>query len=277
MGFNFVNRTQEETGASIAEIANSYTMACAVFELEEFWKKIEVLNNKISTEIQTEILFQYRRTVRRATRWFLRHRNNALPIEQSIALFQPTFAIMSKKLNSFIIEEEIKELQRVEGDLVTAGVPKNVAVRISQLSTIFSALDIAEIAQEDGRDVELVANLYFKLGVRLELHWFLDQITRQTVGNHWQALARASFREELDWQQRSLTSVVLRCDRKASMSDLDKMIDTWIENNSQPLDRWKHILAEFKVGQTHEFAKFSVALRELMLLSLNSQKLIKES
>ncbi len=277
MGFNFVNRMQEETGATVVEIANSYTMSCAVFELEEFWQKIEVLNNKISTAIQTEMLFQYRRTVRRATRWFLRHRNKSLTIEQSIAMFKPTFEIMSKKLNSFIIEGEIDQLKRVEGDLVSAGVPKEVAIRVSQLSTIFSALDIAEIAEEDGRSVELVASLYFKLGVKLELHWFLDQITRQAVGNHWQALARASFREELDWQQRSLTSVVLRCDCTANGKYLDKMLDTWVETNAQPLARWTHILADFKVGQTHEFAKFSVALRELMLLSLNCQRLTKES
>jgi len=252
-------------------------MSCAVFELEEFWQKIEVLNNKISTAIQTEMLFQYRRTVRRATRWFLRHRNKSLTIEQSIAMFKPTFKIMSKKLNSFIIEGEIDQLKRVEGDLVSAGVPKDVATRVSQLSTIFSALDIAEIAEEDGRSVELVASLYFKLGVKLELHWFLDQITRQAVGNHWQALARASFREELDWQQRSLTSVVLRCDCTANGKDLDKMLETWVETNAQPLARWTHILADFKVGQTHEFAKFSVALRELMLLSLNCQRLTKEN
>lgn len=277
MGFNFVNRMQEETGATVVEIANSYTMACAVFELEEFWQKIEVLNNKISTAIQTEMLFQYRRTVRRATRWFLRHRNKSLTIAQTISMFKPTFTIMSKKLNSFIIESEAEQLKRVDSDLVSAGVPKVVAARVSQLSTIFSALDIAEIAEEDGRDVELVASLYFKLGVKLELHWFLDQITRQSVGNHWQALARASFREELDWQQRSLTSVVLNCDCTDDINDLDKLLDTWVDTNSQPLDRWQHILADFKIGQTHEFAKFSVALRELMLLSLNCQRLTKES
>ena len=277
MGFNFVNRMQEETGATVVEIANSYSMACAVFELEEFWQKIEILNNKISTAIQTEMLFQYRRTVRRATRWFLRHRNKSLSIEQSISMFKPTFVIMTKKLNSFIIDSESAQLKRVEADLISADVPKDIAARISQLSTIFSVLDVAEIAQEDGRDVEIVANLYFKLGVRLELHWFLDQITRQPVGNHWQALARASFREELDWQQRSLTSVVLACDCGSKVQDLDEMLDAWVEANAQPLERWKHILADFKVGQTHEFAKFSVALRELMLLSLNCQRLTAQS
>jgi len=277
MGFNFVNRMQEETGASVVEIAICYTMASAIFELEEFWQKIEVLNNKISTAIQTEMLFQYRRTIRRATRWFIRHRNKSIGIEQSISLYQPTFSVMAEKLRSFMIDSEAQQLDRLEADLTSAAVPKDVAVRISQLSTIFSALDIAETAAEHNKDVELVASLYFKLGVRLELHWFLDQITRQTVGSHWQALARASFREELDWQQRSLTSVVLGCDCSAKTGNLDEILNEWLVTNEQPLARWKNILSDFKVEQTHDFAKFSVALRELMLLSLNCQRLMTEN
>ena len=271
MGFNFVNRMQEETGATVTEIANCYTIASAVFEFSDFWQKIAVLDNKISTAIQTEMLFQYRRTVRRVTRWFLRHRNKSLSISDSIALYQPTFAILSEKLADFVVKDEIESLERVAKDLVDAGVPKGIAKRISSLSTLFSTMDIAEISQENSCTVEQAANLYFKLGSRLELHWFLDQISRQAVANHWQALARASFREELDWQQRSLTSVVLRCQCEVQFSDLEQLLGEWIDTNEQPLERWKHILADFKVGQTHDFAKFSVALRELMLLSLNCQ------
>ena len=275
MGFNFVNRMKEETGAAVVEIANCYTVACAVFELEDFWQKIEVLNNKISTAIQTEMLFQYRRTIRRATRWFLRHRNKGISIAESIALYQPTFAILSKKLNDFVIEGEAKEIQRVESDLIAADVPKVISQRIAQLSTIFSALDIADIAEQEGKDIDIVAHLYFKLGVRLELHWFLDQITCQSVSNHWQALARASFREELDWQQRSLTVVVLQCDCNMKAENIDDRLNAWMEVNEQSIARWQHILSDFKVGQTHEFAMFSVALRELMLLSLNCEKVLK--
>jgi len=130
-------------------------------------------------------------------------------------------------------------------------------------------MDIAEIVETDGRSIEFVSELYFKLGVRLDLHWFLDQITRQPVQNHWQALARASFREELDWQQRSLTSVILRGNKDAT--DTDCMLDNWFEVSEQPLERWQQVLADFRTSQTHEFAQFSVALRELMLLSLNCE------
>jgi len=110
--------------------------------------------------------------------------------------------------------------------------------------------------------------LYYKLGAKLQLHWFLDQITNQTVTNHWQALARASYREELDWQQRSNTTVLLAAEPKSQ--DAEEILNNWMESNSILLDRWYHMMSEFKTSNTHEFAKFSVALRELMLLSINA-------
>lgn len=267
MGFNFVHRMKAETGATTSEIANCYTMARAVFELSDIWKQISDLDNKISTSIQTEMLFQLRRTVRRATRWFLRHRNKAFNIAQSIAFYHATFAELSTNITSFMVEKEAAQIKRVETDLIKAGAPESVALRISLLSTLFSVMDLAEISKSEVVTTELATDLYFKLGARLDLHWFLDQITSQPVSNHWQALARSSFREELDWQQRSLTSVILRANKGSN--DVDEMLENWFVDSAQPLERWQHILADFRIGQTHEFAKFSVALRELMLLSLH--------
>jgi glutamate dehydrogenase len=138
-----------------------------------------------------------------------------------------------------------------------------------QMSTLFSALDIAQIAQIENKSVELVSETYFKLGAKVELHWFLEQINAQPVANHWQALARAAFREELDWQQRALSSAALRtC---SDNCDADSVINQWIEKNKPLLERWYHMLTDFKVSQTHEFAKFSVALRELNLLILHGE------
>lgn len=105
----------------------------------------------------------------------------------------------------------------------------------------------------------LVSEIYFKLGDRLDLHWFLEQITQQPVANHWQALARASYREELDWQQRALAAVVVRsC---GGSCDAESVIQSWLDEHDTLLERWRMMLAEFKTTKSHEFAKFSVALR----------------
>ncbi|MEE4244812.1 MAG: hypothetical protein V2I33_05345, partial [Kangiellaceae bacterium] len=93
---------------------------------------------------------------------------------------------------------------------------------------------------------------------------FLDQIVLQPVDNHWQAFARASFREELDWQQRSLTSAVIQM--TAGKRTADKKVSSWLTENGDLLQRWRQMVADFRSSSSHEFAKFSVALRELLIL-----------
>ncbi|MBB1416369.1 NAD-glutamate dehydrogenase [Pseudoalteromonas sp. SG44-1] len=268
MGLNFMVRMHEETGANEAEIALCYSVASEVFQMRDTWSAIVDLDNKIPAAVQTEMLYQLRRTVRRATRWFLRHRNKAQNIEQTIAFFAPTFADLSANLTTYMVEKESERLSAAADKLIESAVPAELATRIVSLSSLFSVMDLAEVAANSGRSIDMVSNTYFKLGARMGLHWFLDQITHQPVANHWQALARASYREELDWQQRTLSEVVLN-NFAGDNKDVDGQIDQWMDSQDLLLQRWKQMLAEFKTSQSHDFAKFSVALRELMLLSHN--------
>jgi glutamate dehydrogenase len=267
MGLNFVHRMLEETGASVGEIAICYVMAREVFDLPKYWNDISDLDNQIPAIVQTDMLFQLRRTVRRATRWFLRHRDKSLDIEQTVNYYRPAFDDLSANLENYLVDSEKDQLESSKLAFEREGVPVAISRRISMLSTIFSALDIAQIAEKDSNGISHISAIYFFLGARLDLHWFLEQITQQPVANHWQALARASYREELDWQQRAIASVVIRSSDKDGNADV--IVDKWIEEHHSILERWRHILAEFKTSQNHEFAKFSVALRELMLLSHN--------
>ena len=268
MGLNFMVRMHEETGANEAEIAMCYSIASEIFEMRETWSSISALDNKIPAAVQTEMLYQLRRTVRRATRWFLRHRNKSQTIEQGIEFFAPTFKDLSDNLNTYMIEKENDRIVIEANKLIDAGVPTDIANRIVSLSSLFSVMDLAEVANSSGMSISMVSNTYFKLGARMGLHWFLEQITKQPVANHWQALARSSYREELDWQQRTLSEVVLNS-FEGDESDVDSQIDEWMDSQDLLLQRWKQMLAEFKTSQSHDFAKFSVALRELMLLSHN--------
>ena len=265
MGLNYVIRMKEETGASVDEVLTCYMMAKEVFGLSDIWQQIEDLDNKVPAIVQTEMLHQMRRTVRRASRWFLRHRNKQMDLAQTIKHYKANFDKLSTHLGDYLVAGEKAQLDSAQKGFEKEGVPSHIAAYVAQLSSIFSVMDITDVASSTKRDVEEVASLYFKLGSDLGLHWFLDQITNQPVGNHWQALARASYREELDWQQRALTAAVLHY--KSSSNDLDVMYDEWRASFDHILGRWEHMIAEFKTTESHEFAKFSVALRELMLLS----------
>ena len=269
MGLNFVQRMRDETGTSVAEIGICYTIAREVFGLTELTEQINELDFVVPSIVQGEMLIQLRRSIRRACRWFLRHRNRNLSIQATVEFFKPVVNNLKLNINQYMIESEVEELNSDLDALIAENVPLEIAKGVAYLSTLFSGLDIAQIAEADNKPVSLISETYFKLGARIELHWFLVQITAQPVANHWQALARAAYREELDWQQRSLTSAVLNgCDNKC---DSDSIITTWVENNQNLLERWNHMLADFKSSQGHEFAKFSVALRELNLLVLHCE------
>ena len=268
MGLNFVFRMQEETGATVSEIADAYSIVRGIFNIDGLWRNIEALDNKISADLQLELLENARRTMRRAARWYIRHGSKAEGIQEAIDMFSPTFDVLSKNLEHYLVEEEYAQLEALTTRYTKEGVPADVAYQVASFSNMFSTLDLAHIVSDVKQKPEVAARLYFQLGSRLELHWFLDQITKQTVTNHWQALARASYREELDWQQRSITLNLLLS--YPEMTESDEILECWIDKNEALLNRWYHMMSEFKTSPTHEFAKFSVALRELMLLSVKS-------
>lgn len=269
MGLNFVHRIKEETGASMTEICNAYSIVKAIFNMGQLWETVENLDNVIESDLQLEILDGMRRTLRRTVRWFIRHGDNTLDINKAIDRYSPAFNTISQNLRTYLVNEEVKEVEQRTAYLTEHKVPKESAIKIASLGNLFSSLDLAQIAESEKRPVDLVARLYYQLGSQFELHWFLTQINQQSVSNHWQALARASYREELDWQQRAITVVLLNFDQKSK--DADKILTQWSDENKVKLARWQHMMSEFKTSDNHEFAKFSVALRELMLLSINSK------
>ncbi|HEY0922370.1 NAD-glutamate dehydrogenase [Rheinheimera pacifica] len=265
MGPNFAQRMLEETGAGVGEVTLCYAIARDLFDVSAMWRKIEQLDNIIAASLQSKLFHQLRRTMRRATRWFLRHRNKALDIQQTLDFFKPAYQQLNKELGNYLAQTEVEQLQQKQAVLTEQGVPEDIAQYLAQLSTVFSVMDIAQVVDAEKVPLAMAAEIYFKLGDKLDLHWFLEQITNQPVANHWQALARASYREELDWQQRALSAVVVRSCGKSCAAD--EVINSWLTEHEAILERWRLMLAEFKTTKNHEFAKFSVALRELMLLS----------
>ena len=268
MGLNFVFRMQEETGASVSEIADAYAIVHGIFNMKTLWERIEQLDNVIPAQLQLKMLDEARRIMRRASRWYIRHGNKTQSIEEAIASYRGTFDILSKNLQNYLVKSEFTQLENATQKYIDKGVPEDIAYQVASFSNMFSSFDLAQIVEADKHDTDVVAKLYYQLGSRLELHWFLDQINNQAVSNHWQALARASYREELDWQQRSIAANLLAS--REDVSSADQILDEWIESNQVLLKRWYHMMSEFKTSTTHEFAKFSVALRELMLLSVKS-------
>lgn len=267
MGCNFITRMQEETGYAVTDIVNAYSATRAIFEFGDLFKQIRELDNTATTVAQYDAFFVMRRTIRRVARWLLRNGSQNMSIQELIAKYKPAVDDIKVNLDNYLVKDEVIEHIEQANHYLEMGVPCELGNLLARLSSLYSAMDISASAEAAKQPVSVAARLYYVLGDKLSLHWFLKQINNQGVDNHWQALARASFREDLDWQQRQLAGLVLA--EYTDGKSVGQAIEEWYEKNSTSVDRWDSILNEFKVGSVHEFAKFSVALRELMLLNLS--------
>lgn len=152
--------------------------------------------------------------------------------------------------------------------LVDQNVGSELAQFVAGSQHLYAAMGIIEAARDIDATAMEVAELFFMLGERLELDWFASLITAAKVENEWQAMARDTYLEDLEWQQRSLAVGALKhiCEKR----DTGLCIERWMQQEQVLLRRWQNMLAELHAVTTPDFAMFAVANRELLDLAQSS-------
>lgn len=261
MGATFVERLHDETGSSIPEILKAYSAAREIFNIKVLIDEIEKIDVTLPTVIEAKMMTNLYRLMRRATRWLLRHTEENFDIQDVIEKFAPSVAEFSIHIEQWLIGSEALRLQAETQDLIDSEVPPELARKVAKTVALFPALDIVEIIKKVPESVEKVATIYFSLGENLELDWLRNQILEHPVENHWDALARAALRDDLDWQQKHLTLNVLQMPPENTTLAL---INEWSRKNQLLLERWESMLADLRRSSTPNFIIFFVAVRELM-------------
>ncbi|MGC8119356.1 NAD-glutamate dehydrogenase [Marinobacter sp. VGCF2001] len=265
MGITFVERLNQSTGADPASIALAWIITRDVFRIDSWWDKIEALDYHVSADLQMELMQDLMRLMRRSVRWLLRNRRAELNIQTHMERFADSVWAITSGLPEYLGEQARVNWEKRHDELAAAGLPKELASVLAGTGYLYSSLGIIEAQEATGMPLKTVANLYYDLGDRLDLTWFADAVAGLTPSSHWQALARESFREDLDWQQRALTTGVLKMAQ--SPENVAESVQIWSERHKPMIARWNTMLSELKGVREPEYAMFSVALRELLDLA----------
>ena len=269
MGITFVDRLCHTTGVSSGDVVRAYVTARDIFEVSDFWQQIEALDYQVSADVQMELMVEIMRLVRRACRWFIRNRRSLIEPAVEIANFKATVSQLRKALPDIVRGEISQARDQACEDYISKGVPKGLASCIASARELYPFLGIIEAAQSMNASVDTVAEMSFSIADKLELDWFSKQISELKTDNYWQAMARESYRDDLEWQLRTLTVGAMRhiCEK----GDVAGCIDRWMDQQSLLVARWRAMLAELHATDIHEFAMYSVAIRELLDLAQSSK------
>jgi glutamate dehydrogenase len=269
VGSTFLHRMQEETGARIADVVRAYLLAREVFDFESFWHTVEALDNKAPDAVQSAMLIASERLMSRATRWFLRYRSLKEDLAQIVRYFAPKVKSLAWNLDEFLPAEECDVLRQAAERLTGSKVPTDLANRVVRLDSIYSTLDIVDLAAATNRNAEQVAGAYFGLGDRFNFSWLHRQIAALPADSHWQTLAKAALKEELSGLQRELTCMVLKFSPSEERST--EIISRWEAQNAGSLERSRQVLADVQSADSTDLSMLSVALQELTNLVTNAR------
>lgn len=263
MGITFVHRLRDEAGAVAPEIVRAYLVAREVFEVPAIRCRIANFGTSVDFEVQLNMLRELNRMIRRNTRWFLRNRRAGFDIADTIALFSPGIRKVKDVVHTFLMGTAKETMEKQCRELNKAGVPEKFSETIALMTAMLSALDIVEASITENIAVLDVVEVYYAMGSYLRLGWFREQIKGQHITNHWEALARASFRDDVDRQQRSIAVAILKAEQQGILKD---RMESWITKHADLLERWHYFIGELEKSKP-QFTMFAVALRELLDLS----------
>jgi glutamate dehydrogenase len=259
-GITFAFRAQEETGADAEQVARAYAVCREIFGLHGFVHEVELLDNRVETDVQTALYLTFRRLLDRSVRWFLQTRPGRLDIGEEIARFSPVVAELEPRLPELVVGDEHKTLQEEAQALVRHGVPEPLALRGAGLLIIFQALDITEIAHTTGVEPVEVARVYLTLSDRYNVDGLLSRISSLPRSDRWQALARAAMRYDLYGALEALTVAVLTT---TPAGEPGERIEAWERSNAAAVGRAAATLEEIGRLERVDLASLSVALRTL--------------
>jgi glutamate dehydrogenase len=126
---------------------------------------------------------------------------------------------------------------------------------------MYTALNVVDLTKKYHFDLIEAARVFFAVGAHLELAWFRDQLNMNSLEDYWDSIARASLRDDLDIQQRAMTTSILQY--KKEIKNTNKRIAAWLAHYEPVLERWLTILVNMRSSTNLSFIMFYVAVREL--------------
>ncbi|MDP1604658.1 MAG: NAD-glutamate dehydrogenase [Legionella sp.] len=265
MGFTFVFRMQEETGAPVSAILRAYIIARKVLDIDTIWKQIEGLEVLITAEKQADLIMQYVRLLRRVTRWFLRTERMGLNISKAIKMYSPGMIEFKNAIPSIFGEGNRAQFDEYLNQNLELGISSNLAQELAMTRSLFSALDIIAVSQQLDISVTSAAEIYFGIGEYLDLAWIRSQIIAHPTENNWESLSREALRDDLDWQQRQLTAGIIKLNGKEN--NYMQCFNEWSQNHAGLIERWRQILSDLKSTPSLSYTMYFVAIRELLDLT----------
>lgn len=264
MGPTFARRVQEDTGANAASVVRAYAIAREAFGMRKTWADIEALDNRIAAKVQYEMMHETARLVRFGTYWLIRHQPDSLNIDQQVQRFRRGLTELDNAIPDVLTGADLAAFETRYAQYRAANVPEALCNRMATLNALRSGLDLVAIAEKTRLPIERAARIYFAVGHLVSLDWLRERIESLSVTGHWQAVARATLRDNVYDLQRILCLQVLK---GPSRGTVDAVLGGWAARRKSAVEVVRSTMNDMRSLPEMDFATLSVAVQAIRRLA----------
>lgn len=259
LGGSIISNINYETGASLSDIARSYTIVCDIFNLDALWQKVELLPARTDIKIKIDMFTELAKIMRRGISWFVKNLEGQVGISQTIEQFKQPAAHLSKTIGEMLVGEAKNKFDERLAKYKEAGIAETLAYEIASLDNLVSAFDIMHIsAQTQAKDIE-VAGLYFITAYRFSLDWLRKECEKHMNDSYWNRLSIQSLKDDLYEKQRRLLVKIIEKSKESINLDL------WLSRCEKDASIFFDFIEDIKVLEATDINMIILANKKLEL------------
>jgi glutamate dehydrogenase len=256
----FVARMKEMSGASAARIVRAFAVADGAFGLSALRQRIDALDLKVDTKLQTAMYADIVGVLRRLGLWFITNVPADADLAAIITMYRGGADKLRGTFSTLVSPYEAHDTEQRIAELTAGGVPHAVAEDAAVLPLVAGLPEIALLADRHGQPLDLVAGAYFAMGAAVGIDRLRGLAARITAGEHWDRLAIRRLIDDLYAGQRALTVSALNAgtegkDRAAGTA----AVAAWTAAHEDALTRTKSFLAALEATGELSVAKLTLA------------------
>ncbi|EMS36686.1 NAD-glutamate dehydrogenase [Candidatus Liberibacter americanus] len=195
-GSCFVISLAKETGCSIENVVRSAVIAYYGYGLESIWREVDILDNKISGELQNKIYEEIRLILINITRLLIKNGTFYGDMENSVRRLQTAFDHLNNFLQGNIpIEWKDRFNSRVM-HLTKSYFPHDIAEKIVRMQFLMVVPDLIDISETCDTGLLLVLDMWSAISEGLGVDRLLSVANNIVVDDHYDNVALSAG---LDW------------------------------------------------------------------------------
>lgn len=253
-GPSFVNRLQEATGRTAADVVRTFAVVRDGFALPALYREIDALDNQIDGQVQLDLYQMVSRLIYVTSGWYLKNDAGTAPLGQRIAELQDARKALEPKLVSLLPAFSRERIEEKRHGLFKAGAPEKLAEQLALSEVAELIPDIALTARMANADIVAAAKAFFAVSDAFRIPRVEDAARSITPSDYYDQLALSRATDTIGAARRGIAVAALTGHAKTA-----DPVAAWLEAGGERVARIRERLQALTEGGDITVSRLSVA------------------